>query len=391
MRRPAGDPRRSPLIPWRSRRVSWRSLLVPWRSLLVPWRSLLVPWRSLRVRLAALGFVASYLPALLLSGVVLATDTEIIARQAPGSPVVEVTSTSRPDWVLGALLVLAPVAAGLAWVWAGRAVRPLHQLRSVAERIEAEDLSRRTNLDHGPVEVTALAASFDAMLDRLESAAQTQRRLVEETSHELRIPLSILLTNADVLLAHPAPTVEIYRHGLERSRTAADRLRRTIEELLVEARGRARTIDRRPADLMAVVRDLIADAGPLADARQVTLTMTGPPAATCRIDAPAVRRAVANLVDNAIRYAPAGSPVGVQVETTPDEVAVIVTDLGPGIPPDQRERIFQRFWRGPERGPGSGLGLPIASQIAQAHGGTVTVTSPGPSGIGSAFRLTLRR
>ena len=100
-------------------------------------------------------------------------------------------------------------------------MRPIDRVRRVAEDIEGSDLSRRIGLDHGPTEVVALAASFDAMLDRLEHAAETQRQLIEEASHELRTPLSVLMTNADVTLAHPDPTIEIYRQGLERSRSAA--------------------------------------------------------------------------------------------------------------------------------------------------------------------------
>jgi signal transduction histidine kinase len=344
------------------------------------------PWRSLRVRLATLGFLAIYVPALLLFGVILATDTEVTVDT--GQPV---TSTRHlSGWPLGTLLALAPVAAALAWWWAGRAVRPLHRVRAVAEDIEATDLSRRIGLERGPVEVTALAASFDAMLERLEAAAETQRRLIEETSHELRLPLAVLMTNAEVLLAHPAPTVEVYRQGLERAKAAADRLQRTIEELLVDARGRARALDRRPVDLMSVVPALVADAGVLATARGVTVAVAGPPAAVCQVDEPTVRRATANLLDNAIRHAPSGSTVDIQVSIAPDRVVVTVTDHGPGIPPAEQERIFERFWRGGGTGTGTGLGLPIASQIAQAHGGAVTVTSPGPSGDGATFRLTLR-
>lgn len=348
------------------------------------------PWRSLRVRLAVLGFLASYLPALLLFGVLLATESETTLTARGDQPAVRTSTQHRSGWVIGTLVALGPVTAGLAWGWAGRAVRPISRVRAVAEEIEATDLSRRIGLDRGPIEVTTLAASFDAMLDRLEAAAETQRWLIEETSHELRVPLSVLMMNAEVLLAHPAPTAELYRQGLERCRRAAVRLRRTIDELLVDARGRARTIDRRPTELMAVVRDLVADTETVAAARRVRLTVAGPPAVECRVDEPTVRRAVANLVDNAIRHAPAGTTVDVRLDATPTLITVAVTDHGPGIPAAEQVRVFERFWRGGHVGPGTGLGLPIASQIAQAHGGSVTVTSPGPAGDGCVFRLTLR-
>jgi signal transduction histidine kinase len=347
-------------------------------------------WRSLRAQLAILGFLAIYVPVLLLFGVILVTESETTVETRDGVDVVT-NASGRSGWVIASVLALAPAAAALAWWWAGRAVRPIDRMRAVAEQIEGSDLSRRIALEHGPVEVVALGASFDAMLDRLKLAADTQRRLIEETSHELRVPLSVLMTNAEVLLAHPDPTVDVYRQGLERSRKAAVRLQATIDELLVDARGRARTIDRRPADLTAIVRGVVEEAAVLAATKRIDVSVTGPAAAACSVDEPTVRRAVANLIDNAIRYAPAGSAVQVDVEVTDLQAAVVVTDHGPGIPTAVQDRIFERFWRGRRDVPGTGLGLPIAYQVAVAHGGALTVASPGPAGDGCAFRLTLRR
>jgi signal transduction histidine kinase len=192
-----------------------------------------------------------------------------------------------------------------------------------------------------------------------------------------------LSTNAEVLLAHPEPTVELYRQGLDRSRRAADRLRHTIDELLVDARGRARVLDRRPTDLMALARDVAAE--------RTTVSVTGPTTAECAVDQPTVRRAIANLVDNAVRHSLADSAVTIGVAMSDNMATVTVTDHGPGIPEPEQPHIFERFWRGPGDRPGTGLGLPIARQIAQAHGGDLTVTSPGPTGNGCVFHLTLRR
>ncbi|MEV4067945.1 HAMP domain-containing sensor histidine kinase [Nonomuraea dietziae] len=349
------------------------------------------PWRSLRVGLAVLGFLAIYLPALLLFGVVLVTDTETTFQTIDGVESVRSVSAHRSAWPTWTVVALAPAAAAVAWWWAGRAVRPLDRVRAVAEDIGATDLGRRIALDGGPAEVVALAASFDAMLDRLEQAAATQRRLIEETSHELRMPLAVLMTNAEVLLAHPSPTLEVYRGGLLRSQAAAARLQTTIDELLAEARGRARAIDRRPSDLVAVVGGVVDHAAPLAAGKEIALSVSGPAVAECSIDEPTVSRALSNLIDNAVRYAPPGTAVEIAIEAADAEVAVTVTDHGAGIAAEERERIFQRFWRGRRDVPGTGLGLPIARQIALAHGGDLVVTSPGPSGDGCAFRLTLRR
>ena len=345
-------------------------------------------WQSLRVQVALLGFLAIYAPVVVLVGVSQVTEAEVTID---GVVVQEGASTERSPWVVWTVVGLAPAAAAMAWWLAGRAVRPIDGVRAVAEDIGGSDLGRRIDLDRGPVEVVALAASFDSMLDRLEQAAQAQRQLIEETSHELRTPLSVLTTNAEVLLAHPSPSLDLYRDGLERSRVTAARLQATIDELLVDARGRARTLDRNPADLLALVHDVIDDARLVAGPAGVELVVTGPRDAVCSLDEPTVRRAVANLVDNAIRFAPSGSSVEVAVEITAADASVVVTDHGPGIPPAEQDHVFERFWRSRPDTHGTGLGLPIARQVARAHGGDVTVRSPGPAGDGTAFHLRLRR
>ncbi len=340
-------------------------------------------WPSLRMRIALLGFVAGYLPALLAFSGLVILDTEEMVQIEDGLVSSSEATVTGMQWYTWGIIALAPAAAALSWWAAGRAVRPIEQVRAVVERIGAADLGTRVGLTSGPAEIISLAASFDGLLDRLERSAETQRRLIEETSHELRTPLSVLSTNAEVLLAHPEPTVELYRQGLDRSRRAADRLRHTIDELLVDARGRARVLDRRPTDLMALTRDVAAE--------RTTVSVTGPATAECAVDQLTVRRAIANLVDNAVRHAPADSVVTIGVEVSTSLVTVTVTDHGPGIPATEQPHIFERFWRGPGDRPGTGLGLPIARQIALAHGGDLTVTSPGPTGNGCVFHLTLRR
>jgi signal transduction histidine kinase len=340
------------------------------------------------MRIALLGFLAGYLPALLLFSGLLILDTEETTRVEDGLVSTSGFTVYGMQWYTWGIILLAPAAGALSWWVAGRAVRPIEQVRAVVERIGAADLGTRVGLTTGPAEIISLAASFDGLLERLERSAETQRRLIEEASHELRTPLSVLSTNAEVLLAHPKPTVELYRQGLDRSRRAADRLRHTIDELLVDARGRARVLDRRPTDLMALARDVAAE---LTVPGRAQVSVTGPAAVECAVDQLTVRRAIANLVANAVRHAPVESSVTIGVEMADNLVAVTVTDHGPGIPADEQAHIFERFWRGAGDRPGTGLGLPIARQIALAHGGDLTVVSPGPAGDGCVFRLTLRR
>ncbi|UYM07578.1 HAMP domain-containing sensor histidine kinase [Solicola gregarius] len=346
-------------------------------------------WQSLRVQVAVLGFLAIYVPVLLLFGVTSATEND--TETTRNGETVSTTTSDDPPWPTWTVVALLPVAAGLAWWLAGRAVRPIERVRRVAEDIEASDLSRRIDLDRGPAEIRSLADSFDAMLARLENAARTQSMLIEDASHELRTPLAVLATNADVLLSHPEPTVELYREGLHRSQSAATRLRTTIDELLVDARGRARTIDRQPADLVALANEVIGDARVLAESKDVQLSVGGSASAECSVDETTVRRAVSNLVDNAIRHAPPGTSVAVEVWTADGQVDVTVADHGPGIPADEQTRVFERYGHGEADTHGTGLGLPIARQVAAAHGGDLTLESPGPDGDGCVFRLRLRR
>jgi signal transduction histidine kinase len=331
------------------------------------------------VQLTVVGFAAIYAPVLLVLGVDVVTDEEVTTT-VDGATVV--TSGGRSPWLVATVAALAPVALALAWWWSGRATRPLDRVRAVADEIGASDLRRRIGLDRGPTEVVALAGSFDAMLDRLEEAAEVQRTLIEETSHALRTPLAVVATTSDVLLAHPDPSPADVRSGLERVRSASGRLAAAVDGLLAEARGRTRSLVRRPIDLVGLVRSIVDEVAVVAP---VSVELDAPGPVSVPVDETTVRRAIANLVDNAVRHAPTGTTVTVVVATGPSSVTVAVTDAGPGLPPDAVEHAFDRFWRS-DRSPGAGLGLPIARQVAHAHAGTLTYTAAP-----TTFTLTLPR
>jgi signal transduction histidine kinase len=347
-------------------------------------------FRSLRVQLAVAGFVAIYLPVLALFVVTYLSVDESVDT-VDGVETTARTSGSGPGWVELAVLLLAPVAALLAWWWAGRAVRPFDRIRSVAEHIEASDLDQRIGLRSGSTELVSLASSFDAMLDRLHDAAARQRQVIDEISHELRTPIAVLITNADVRLAQQDRSAAWYREGLEQSGRTAHRMRTILERLLVDARSYAHTTDRHPADLMEVVRAVATEIGVVAGARDVDVRVAGPASALGSWDTATCARAVLNLLDNAVRHSSPGGAVRVVVRTDDDGVSVSVSDDGPGIPAERAEEIFERSWRGdPDTGEGRGLGLAIARQVAQAHGGDVSVRSPDPDGHATTFVLTLR-
>lgn len=346
--------------------------------------------RSLRARLAIAGFAAIYIPVLVLFAV--AHLTEDVSVSTVGDVEVAASSADRAfGWVDAAVVGLAPVAAGLAWWWAGRAVRPIERIRSVAEHIEAHDLSRRIAITAGPTEIVSLAGSFDAMLDRLHRAAVSQLEVIDDISHELRTPIAVLIANADVALAQSDSTSDSYRASLERSRRAAERLQATVERLLRDARDNAQTLDRHPADLMDVVRAVVADMRAVAEAAQVTIDLDGPAALAGAWDTSTVARALTNLIDNAIRHAPPATAVHVHVTANGSTIEVAVSDQGPGIRPGEVDHVFERSWRADRSADGAGLGLAIVRQIARAHGGDVSVRSPDPNGYSTTFLFAIAR
>lgn len=345
--------------------------------------------RSFRVQLTLAGFAAIYVPVLALFGVAYLSEDESV-NTVDGVEVVASSSTHDLGWVELAAVLLAPVALGLAWWWAGRAVRPIERIRQVAEHIEVAALDQRIALVEGPTELVRLAASFDSMLDRLHRAASRQREVVDEISHELRTPIAVLVTNADVRLARAEADAGWLRDGLEQSRRTAERMRTVLDQLLVDARGFAHTTDRHPADLMEVVRAVASEQRVVGAVRRIEVTVDGPERVTGTWDTATVARAVTNLLDNAVRLSPDGATVRVRVTDDGTMVSIAVSDDGPGIASEEQDRVFDRAWTGPGSA-GRGLGLAIARQVAEAHGGTLTVSSPDPAGAATTFVLTLRR
>ena len=342
---------------------------------------------SLRLRLALLGLAVVLAPMVVLLGVMFGTESET-ERTRSGRTTVEVVHASGVSpWVtLTALAMTVPLAA-LVWWWAGRAVRPISDITAAAREIQHDSLDRRIALRGAPTEVQALADSFDLMLDRLGAASAVQRHLVEDTSHQLRTPLAVLATNVDLLLSDPGPMSAEHRAGLERTRRAVDRLEATVTELLATARAEGLRTRQTGNDLAALARDVADDLTDAAAHAGVVIEVVAPDRLRCDIDPPAVRRAVASLVDNAIRFSPAGGTVVIETGLDDDGATLSVTDQGPGIAPDQLDRVFDRYWRG-DHGAGHGIGLSIVRQVADAHGGVDAST---PDGGGTRFTLKFNR
>jgi heavy metal sensor kinase len=299
------------------------------------------------------------------------------------------------DRILKLLLIAGPVAilvAGLgAWGLLRRALDPVERMRRKAEQIGYDQLHERLTPPQAKDEVGQLAITLNAMLDRVETGVQANRQLIADASHELRTPLAAMRAELDVSLRDGHRTVA-EREVFESVREDVDRMSRTVDDLITLARADEGRLDLLDGDV-ELDRALEAAARPLralAQAKRVSLRTTGEPVRT-RGDEQRLQHALANLIENAIKFTPPGGAVTLRSWRRGEEVGVTVSDTGPGIPPHARAHVFDRFYRvdrsrSRESG-GSGLGLAICREIATAHGGRVWVESE--EGAGSAFSLAL--
>lgn len=290
-----------------------------------------------------------------------------------------VNRVTRLQLEAGAAALL--LGAGLAWLVAGRVLRPVRETTELARRITEADLSERIPL-RGRNEVSELALTFNRMLDRLEAAATAQRRFLADAGHELRTPITILQGNLETLEPRT-------RDDAETLAIAADelaRMSRLVGELHLLARSeRPDFLNPVTADLGELTRSLAAKARSLGN-RPWLLSQVAREAAV--LDPQRITQAVMQLAANAVAHTPPGTAVELGSAVTGGSVEFFVADHGPGIPATQRLRVFDRFARfDSRRTDGTGLGLAIVAAIAHAHGGGVRVT--GRDGGGAVFRLSI--
>ena len=306
----------------------------------------------------------------------------VVAVAAPLGEVQEQWRALLTACVIGIPLLLALAAAG-GW-WLGRAgLQPLTAMAQQAREITASTLDSRLSVPDAGEELRQLAESFNSVLGRLATALATQRRFMADASHELRTPVSIVRTAADVTLGRPERDEAEYREALAAISDQSVRLARLVDDMLVLARADAGgyPMQTTEVDLSSLVRAGVRDLMSRADEKRITLRVAAEAAAVSG-DATLLRRLFENLLSNAIAYTPRNGAVDVSVARDDGHVLLRVKDSGPGIPAGEQERIFERFVRldpARERG-GAGLGLSIARWVAQAHGGDVRVESSSPAG-----------
>lgn len=294
---------------------------------------------------------------------------------------------NRP--ALTAALVAGAAALIMALLLSYGLLRPVHELTQAAAKLAGGDLSQRVKAD-GKDEIAALGRAFNHMAESLERAEQSRRAMTADIAHELRNPLAVQRANLEAMQDGVYPLIaENLEPVLEQNRL----LTRLVEDLrtLALADAGQLTLERTPTDFAGLVRRVMDRFTPTAAARQVGLRLDLPaaPVPPILLDPLRVEQILGNLLSNALRYAPQGGQITLTLASNPDGVTLTVQDTGSGIPAEALPHLFERFYRADqarsrETG-GTGLGLTIARQLAEAHGGTLTAANH-PDG-GAVFTL----
>jgi heavy metal sensor kinase len=295
-------------------------------------------------------------------------------------------------------LLLVPLVTLGGQMVAARGLRPLGDLMSSIRGLHSEHLRERLEAPGAVTEIAQLTDEFNRLLDRLEESVDSMRRFTADASHELRTPISILRTGLEVALRKDRPAEE-YRELLRENLREIHRVQRIVEALLTLARtpdGEQRLGLRGPVDVAAVAASAVEAIRPLAEERRIGIEERLAPAATVLGDADLLRLMAMNLLDNAVKFTPEGRRVHVAVDNAADgAVRLVVRDEGPGIAPQDRPYVFDRFFRGQGRTTGSaagGLGLALVRWVAESHGGAARlVETDGVGCEGATFEVLLPR
>ena len=304
--------------------------------------------------------------------------------------IVRVLAQLRLFGLAGTVLALGLAAAGGVFL-AGRALAPIERITDEAEAIGADDLSRRLDLDLPDDEIGRLARAFNGMLARLDVAFQRQRQFTADASHELRTPLASIRTQLDVALSRPRET-EAYVRVLQDVRSEHARLAELTDRLLTLARADAAdALTLVPTDLQELVAETGVSVAQQAHAQGIRLAVELDDVPDSQGDPIWLRQLLCNLLENALRFTPAGGQVCLALRRVADGVTVTVRDTGTGIGPEHLPHLFERFYRvaaaRDRASGGAGLGLAICAWVARAHGGRLTAEST--LGIGTTMTLWL--
>jgi heavy metal sensor kinase len=298
----------------------------------------------------------------------------------------------RHYFIAGVPLILLLASLG-GYFLARKSLSPMALMNQQTQRITAENLSAQLDVADPRDEVGRLAMTINALLVRLDAAFQEQKRFIADASHELRTPIAVLRGEAEVALEKDR-TRDEYKESLALIKDEAERLSRIVESLFMLARQPvdAKSLTKETVRLDELVSDCARAATVLTTQKGLRLKIAGSlPAITLNGDDEMLNRMLLNLLDNAVKYTPAGGEISIALASQNGNAQIIVSDTGIGIPAADQPRIFDRFYRVDKARSraqgGAGLGLSIVRWIVEGHGGTVTVEST--QGKGSAFTVEL--
>jgi heavy metal sensor kinase len=296
--------------------------------------------------------------------------------------------------LLLALPVLLLIASAGGYWLSRRALDPVDQVARAAQRISIENLTARLPVAKTGDQLQRLSETLNQMFSRLEASVNSIKRFTADASHELRAPITLIRTTAEVAVQNRQRPAEEYLAALDDIAAESERTSQLVESLMLLARADAdkQAVERTLVDLVDVCRIASEQGQRLALQHGLELSVELPSGPVLvQADADAVRRAVLVLIDNAVKYTPAGGRVTVALAKDPEEAMVTISDTGMGIRAEELPHIFERFWRADKARSraqgGAGLGLSIAEWIAEVHGGSIQAESR--IGEGSVFRFRL--
>jgi heavy metal sensor kinase len=326
-------------------------------------------------------------------------DAQIVMEVLPSSEVIEVGCSLRPVRAelrstalhlagVGGLILFVGLVGG--WWFVGRALKPVSEISSTAVKISAGDLSQRINVAEAESELGQLAAVLNSTFARLEMAFAQQKQFASDAAHELRTPVSVILTQTQTALNRERDAAS-YKQTVEACQRAAQRMRKLIESLLELARFDAgqESLKRSPFDLSKTVAASVELVQPLADERDVKIISELSPLQILG-DSERLAQVVTNLLTNAIQYNQPAGEVRVTLESQEGLAVLTIVDTGQGIAAEDLARVFERFYRADKSRTGAGnagLGLSICKAIIEAHGGTIDVAST--QNVGTTFTVRL--
>ncbi len=279
-------------------------------------------------------------------------------------------------------VILLPILAWLLWMAVGHGLAPLQR---IAREVQSRDEHFLDSIDesNAPDEVKPLLHALNRLFDKLADSLEKERRFTSDAAHELRTPLAALKTHAQLALS--APSCEESQHALKQVIKGVDRASHVVDQLLnlakLEPGSSVLGRDRKQLDLHQLVVDEVAGLAMMAAAKNIELAVNETGAVMIQGDAVSLAMLIRNLIDNAIRYTPQNGTVDVALEVSGQQVVLTVTDSGPGISEADRERLFERFYRGKGlQESGCGIGLSIVKRIAELHHANIELANVSTEG-----------